>query len=83
MQSAPSIGDAVEGSKVEDLPGGKVKDDVEDDDHGAARNRRHTPYLARQRSMFGTDGALRGVPHNVFLGGWQCRSQLNGSCRAQ
>lgn len=47
-------------------PGGEVEDDVEDDGHGAFVNRRCTPYMVRQLSVFGADGALRGIPYRAF-----------------
>ena len=41
---------------MEDLPGDKVKDDVENDDRGAIGNQHRCPYLAHQLLGFGTDG---------------------------
>jgi hypothetical protein len=51
---------------VEDLPDDEIEDSVDDDDHGAVMNCRRSPYRACQLSVFGTDDALRGVPHNAF-----------------
>lgn len=56
------VRNAGKGSKVEDLPGGEVEDDVEDDDHGAVGNRCCTHYLACQLSVFGTNDTL----HSAF-----------------
>lgn len=66
MQSALSTSDVGEGSKVEDLPGDKVKDNVENDDHGVVVNRRHTPFLTRQLSLCGTDNELWDTPCSAF-----------------
>jgi hypothetical protein len=66
MQGAPLVDDAGEVSKMENLSCDEIEDDVENDIHGVVRNRCRTPYLARQLSVFGTDGALRGIPCSAF-----------------
>lgn len=66
MQGTPLVDDAGEGSEMENLSGGEIEDDAENDIHEVVRNRCRTPYLALQLSVFGTDGALRGVPCSAF-----------------
>jgi hypothetical protein len=54
---------------VEDLPGGEVKGNFEDNNHRAIVNQRCAPYLGHQLSVFGTDDALwdNGTYHAVLL----------------
>lgn len=51
---------------MENLSGGEIEDDVENDIHGVVRNQCRTPYLAHQLSMFDTDNALRGISCSAF-----------------
>jgi hypothetical protein len=54
VQDTFLISDVGEGSKAEHLPGVEGDRSVEDDSHGVIMDQHHTPYLARQLSMFMT-----------------------------
>lgn len=54
------------GSEVEDLPDGEAEHSGEGDDHGVIVDRRRTPYLVGQLSVFSTDDTLRGIPRGAF-----------------
>jgi hypothetical protein len=51
MQWRFLVGDAAEGSEVENMSYGKAEDGVEDNDHGAIENQHRSPYLAHLLSM--------------------------------
>jgi hypothetical protein len=51
---------------VENLLDVEADDNLENDGHGPVIDRRLIPYLARQLSVFGMDGALRGITCSAF-----------------
>jgi hypothetical protein len=66
VQDAFPVCDPGEGSKAKSLP--DVEDDrgVTDDYHGVVVKQRHTPYLARQLSVFMTRLRTTGYPAWFF-----------------
>jgi hypothetical protein len=81
VQDTSPIFDARDGSKVEDLSGIEGDHGVEGDCHGVVIYQCHTPYLARQLSVFVTRLRTTGLPKWCFWVGRCHWSRHNGLWR--